>query len=260
MPRKLLVALHDVTPAHAGRIARAERLFASLGIPRVTYLLVPDFHASAPAHESRDFVEWCRSPRAFDVRWFLHGYFHSDSIHVTSAAGRLSFAEWFGKAFLTAGEGEFLTLRGHRLRARLEAGVQSFARCLGEQPAGFVAPAWLFNEELMPALARLGVLFTESHFHVFHVQMQQALKSPVITWATRTRIRRHGSLIASALERRLWARRPVVRVALHPADFDDDRIVASIACTLEVLRRDREVTTYDRIGWRDLSPASGRGD
>ena len=43
-PMKLLVSLHDVAPFHLERIRKAEALFARLGVPKVQYLFVPDFH------------------------------------------------------------------------------------------------------------------------------------------------------------------------------------------------------------------------
>src|SRR5262249_61054451 len=46
--RTLLVALHDVTPAHAARLEQAERLLTRPGVPAVTYLFVPDFHRRPP--------------------------------------------------------------------------------------------------------------------------------------------------------------------------------------------------------------------
>jgi len=240
-----LVALHDVTPVHAARIEQAEQLLAALGISQVTYLLVPDFHGAAPAHSSAAFVSWCRRPRQFGVQWFLHGYFHSEMIAPPDEGRRRSVGEWMASTFLTAKEGEFLRLRGDALRARISAGAHSFERCTGEAPSGFVAPAWLFNSELIPTLAELSFRFTESHFHLFHLRTGRRLASPVITWATRTRVRRYGSLVVSAAQRRLWCRQPVLRIALHPYDFDHPATVASIARTLEAARRDRAVAAYD---------------
>jgi predicted deacetylase len=239
---KLLVALHDVTPVHAARLEKAERLLTALGIRRVTYLLVPDFHASGAAHASDAFVAWCRMARPFDVQWFLHGYFHKD---VVASARRLNAADWLASKLLTAGEGEFLELRGDALRERIGAGVQSFERCLGDAPSGFVAPAWLFNSELIPALTNMSFQFTESHFRVFHLRTGRERTAPVITWATRTRLRRYGSLIVALAERRLWQAQPLLRVALHPYDFDHPATVASIARTLDAVRRDRVLATYD---------------
>jgi predicted deacetylase len=242
--KRLLVSLHDVSPFHGDRIERAERLLTALGISTVTYLLVPDFHGAAAAHASGAFVAWCRSPRAFNVQWFLHGYFHRAGA-ITPDRGRQAVAERLAARLLTAGEGEFLGLRGERLRDRLQAGVRSFECCLGAPPVGFVAPAWLFSRDLVPALAEMNFRFTESQLRVFQLQTGRARTSPVITWATRTPIRRYGSFAAARLQRLLWRTHPVVRVALHPYDFDDRRIVASIARTIDLLRRTRVISAYD---------------
>jgi predicted deacetylase len=243
--RSLLVALHDVTPAHAERLARAERLLASAGLDAVAYFYVPDFHGRAPAHDDPAFAAWCRAPRPYQVQWFLHGYTHQEAPEDRRSPSTV--VQRFARRFLTNGEAEFLSLRGERLRARLDAGVASFVRTVGCEPEGFVAPAWLFNDELMPALARLHVRVSESHFHVFNVQAGQALPAPVVTWASRSAAHRSGARLAAAAERRLWARQPLVRIALHPADFDHPSIVESIDRTLDAFRRDREVTSYATV-------------
>jgi predicted deacetylase len=217
----------------------------ALGIPSVTYLFIPDFHARSPAHARADFIAWCGAPRSYDVRWFLHGYFHQEGVDTAHPPGALTLMEWCARRFLTAGEGEFLFLRGPTLDERLRAGVDSFRQCLGHAPSGFVAPAWLYNEELIPALTRLKVAFTESHFHVFDLRAARAVPAPVMTWASRTMAHRVGSLAVTATERRIWARRRLVRLALHPADFGHQRLVDSIARSLDALRRDRDVVTYE---------------
>jgi hypothetical protein len=238
---KLIVSLHDVTPAHADRLARAEQYFTASGMTQVTYLLVPDFHGVAAAHASRTFVEWCRRRRPFNVQWFLHGYFHSE------AHGEARPDVWLGLAakLLTAKEAEFAALRGEALRDRLHEGVVAFERCLGSPPVGFVAPGWLFNSELIPVLRAMRFTFTESHFRIVHLKTGNSRRVPVMTWATRSLVRKYGSIGIASLQRRIWLRTPVVRIALHPCDFDHPQTLASIDRALNALRRDREVVAYD---------------
>jgi predicted deacetylase len=242
-PGLLLIALHDVTPAHAARLERAERLFAALGIGAAAYLLVPDYHSSAPAHRDPSFVAWCRAPRPYRVEWFLHGFEHRESAP-RAEARRPPPVQRFARRFLTAGEGEFLALRGRQLDDRLHAGIVSFRRAMDAAPAGFIAPAWLYNDELAPALARHGMRITESHFHVLDVVARRALPAPVITWASRSGPHRAGSLVAARAARELWRRRPVVRIAVHPGDFDHPRLVDSLARAIDDWRRDRAVVSY----------------
>jgi predicted deacetylase len=239
----LLVSLHDVTPAHAPRLARAERLLSDFDVPDVAYLYVPDFHGRAPAHEDRAFAAWCRAPRSYRVQWFLHGYTHYEAPDVRRTV-RSTPVQWFARTFLTNSEAEFLSLRGDQLRTRLEAGMASLKGTVGCEPEGFVAPAWLFNDDLLPAMQRLALRFTESHFHVFDVRNGRAVPAPVITWASRSRVHRTGSRVVAMAERQMWTRTPLVRIALHAADFDHPRTVDSVARTLDVLLATRRVISH----------------
>jgi hypothetical protein len=241
---KLLLSLHDVTPHHMARLIRAERLLTSVGVERVTYLYVPNYHGACPAEASPEFVAWSHAARPFDVQWFLHGYYHAEGIDrsETSAVG------WRGRlarAWMTAGEGEFLGLSGVALRSRLERGVESFLACLGVSPSGFVAPAWLHNDDLMPALRGMGFKYSETHARIFQLQTGRARWSPVVTWATRTVARKYGSLVVAPALARHAGRQPIMRVALHPTDMDHPMTVRSIARVLERTRRARATALYD---------------
>jgi predicted deacetylase len=241
----LLIALHDVTPVHRARLEKAERLLAGLGVSHVAYLLVPDFHRAARADASTDFVAWCRARRRFDVQWFLHGYLHEDRGDAADGGHQPTMAERLASRFATGGEAECIRLGPEALRARLRAGTAVFESCLGTRPTGFVAPAWLFNRHLLPALKELDFEFTESHLRVFHIVTDRAFVTPVTTWATRTRLRRWGSLAVTAIARRVWRTRPVIRVALHPYDFDHPATVASMSRWLDAVRQERVVVRYD---------------
>ena len=103
-PLKLLVSLHDVAPFHLERIRKAEALFARLGVPKVQYLFVPDFHGKSPVEASPEFTAWCRGPHPYEVSWWLHGYYHLDRAD-EAALSALSGADRLKRRFLTAGEG-----------------------------------------------------------------------------------------------------------------------------------------------------------
>ncbi len=238
---KLLVSLHDVTPVHAARLARAEALLRSLAIEEVAYLFVPRFHG-VPSEEDAAFLRWCRAPRAFRVHWMLHGYLHQES-HPARAPQP---GAWWKHRLLTAGEGEFLTLRGDELHERLAQGRDVFRRCLGADPDSFVPPAWLAHPDLQPALRDLGFDYTEDHHRIYQLQHARSQPAPVITWATRTLIRRVGSRIVCPLMSAMWRSQPVLRVALHPHDFDYPATSNNIARILHGLIRDRDAVTYSR--------------
>ena len=241
---KLLLSLHDVTPAHLPRLKRAESLFHDLGVTHMTYLVIPRYHGGS-AIEEPEFRRWCRQARPFTVHWCLHGYYHEERI--TERHGRVSLWNWLARRLLTAGEGEFLDLREREAAARIDRGRRIFRACLGSSPRGFVAPAWLFNKALLATLREQGFAWTEDHWRVYQLPSGATIEAPVITWATRTFVRRHGSAVLAPLQLRCWRRRPVIRIAVHPLDFDDRRLVAEIRCVIASALRDRVLSTYDDI-------------
>jgi len=253
--RKVLrISMHDVTPAHLNRLRRAEAVFAQAGVPAVQYLFVPDFHGKARASASVEFIAWCRQPRPFKVEWILHGYYHlegqwigegseGDSEVARDEARPLNLTEKMKATFLTANEGEFLALSAAEQRRRLRAGLEEFSKVFpGERPRGFIAPAWLFREDvLIPVLREFDLPFTENHQGIFDVPSGAFHPSPVITWATRTWLRRVGSLVVCPALAWKFRAKPDVRLAVHPHDFDHPSTVANIESVLRGLMATRAV-------------------
>lgn len=235
-PRSLVLSMHDVTPFHLERMRMAEAVFREIGIAKITYLLVPEYHGGYPSDRSAEFIEWCRGPRPFEVEWHLHGYHHLESPALQAG----NHADAWKRRFLTAGEGEFLALDRESQGRKLTDGREVFRSCLGYDPEGFVAPAWLFNRDLPPLLAAMGFRFTEDHRRIYRVDTGASLDSPVITWATRTPVRKYGSLVVCPLLARLWSGTPVLRAAVHPFDFDHASTVSGIKSVLRRVMRDRD--------------------
>lgn len=242
---KLLISLHDVTPAHWDRVRAAEALFERLGVDRVMYLLVPDYHHEWDIRRFADFRTWCRAPRAFQIQWFLHGYVHRADLSLSSALADRLKQQW-----LTAGEGEFLSLDACEIRKRLQAGVDAFEDAVGVRPDGFVPPAWLANANLAPALKSARITFTEDHRRIHDLARGRAIECPVITWATRTPLLKYGSLVMCPALFRRWRHHPVLRVALHPTDFNHTVTVRSVEA---LLRRALRTATPSAYG-PDLFP------
>jgi predicted deacetylase len=220
---ELLASLHDAAPFHLDRLRRAEEALHALGATRVTCLLVPDYHGRGRADQDDAFVAWCRAPHPFAVRWALHGYTHRDD----GGAARTPSERWKAR-HRTGGEGEFLSRDAAWLRERLARGREVFRAVLDLEPAGFVAPAWLQTAALPPLLRESGFAWTEDHGAVTGLQTGRTVSAPVITWATRTPLRRATSAWGTPLLLRLRRHRPVLRLAVHPFDFDHPGTVASI--------------------------------
>ena len=149
-----------------------------------------------------------------------------------------------------AGEGEFLALSPEEQKRRIQAGIASFRSVLGADPEGFVAPAWLFNAHLAPLLKGFGIRHSEDHRRLYCTDNGASLPSPVITWATRTAIRKYGSLLVCPLLARIFGGAPYLRVAMHPFDFDHPATVRSIRAVLEYLAPGREQAFPTELDFR----------
>jgi predicted deacetylase len=234
----LLVSIHDVSPKFEGEIDRlASVIESTTGASRFAMLVVPDFWGEAPIARDRAFQRRLRDWAAAGVEMFVHGWSHRDPN-----------PQGFGAMHMTAGEGEFSALdRAEALRRMLEA-RNVVENAIGRPAAGFVAPAWLYSQGARDALAEAGFALAEDHLRVWHPPSGRALaRGPVITWATRTPLRKASSLLAAAALRRLLAPFPAVRLAVHPADTRHPTTMASIEKSLKILLRRRRPAHYSEL-------------
>lgn len=233
---RFLVSLHDVTPRHAQAVEDILDFLKLRDIPPVPLLVVPHFHGQWSLEDHPEFVRKLKAWRDAGHELVLHGFEHRESpedAQVPSGA-----MARFKRRFLTAGEGEFLALDEGRARHRLRRGLESWSTCDLDMPRGFVAPAWLFRRHLPETLWSMGFSWTEDH-HRIHFSDRPAVECPVISWASRDPARRIGSRVFAQAALSHWSDRPLVRIALHPHDWDHPTLVRSIDETLRKALRTR---------------------
>ncbi|MGH7618019.1 MAG: DUF2334 domain-containing protein [Gemmatimonadaceae bacterium] len=224
---KLLVAIHDVSPAHDEAIRRIWGYCTSIGV-RPALLVVPNWHGEWPLEDYRVFVDWLRDcqANAEGAEIFLHGERHDELGATRDLSAELRA---FGR---TDHEAEFLTLPYDAARKRIERGLRCLRRCK-LSPAGFVAPAWLAHPECSAALSDCDVPISETADAVTLHRRGTRLASPVMRWSTRAAWRATtGSFVARALNV-VHAKHWLVRIALHPADVDHPATWASVRSTLD---------------------------
>jgi hypothetical protein len=147
---------------------------------------------------------------------------------------------------MTAGEGEFLGLSRDAAVERIVEGRSLLEDVIGRAIDGFVAPAWLYGPGAHDALQQCSIALAEDHLRVWSPAARRQLASgPVITWASRTRLRLASSLLAAAALRR--APLKVLRVGVHPPDIRHPALVRSINDTLTVAARGRRVAAYSEL-------------
>lgn len=240
LPRMLLASIHDVSPRFEGEIDRLLDLMAPDLGERLAMLVVPNHWGNAPIVPGSPFATRLRNWADRGIEMFLHGYFHRDTSVHEGTRDRIR------ARFMTASEGEFLGLSRAEAAERITEGRNLLENVIGRAIDGFVAPAWLYGEGALEALHDAGVSVAEDHLRVWSpASGKQLARGPVITWASRTRMRLASSLAAAAILRH--APLEVLRIGVHPPDVRHPALLASIEATLGRARRSRVPGRYSDL-------------
>ena len=235
----LLVSIHDVSPRFSREIDQLIGLLSGiLGGPRFAMLVVPDHWRSSPLDRDRAFQTRLRDWADSGVEMFVHGWFHRDDSSHAGTAGLKA-------RYMTAGEGEFLSLSEEVARQRMADGKALVEDIIGKPAAGFIAPAWLYGPGSLAALRESGFALAEDHFRVWRpTDGKRLARGPVITWASRSKSRTASSLAFAALARNALHPLPVVRIGVHPPDVTKDSILSSIGKTVQSFAKNRKAGRY----------------
>lgn len=238
--RRLLASIHDVTPVHAERLERLVPVVEALvGPGRYALLVVPDFHRQGLLTGDAQFARRLRGWADAGCEIFLHGFTHVDESHHAGAAARWKASR------MAAGEGEFLGLSTHEAETRIVEGRDMIEQLIGRPIDGFVAPAWLYGEDSLAALAAQDIRLIEDHFRVWNPQNSTVFaRGPVVTYASRSRTRIASSILWSRLATTLLARASTVRLAVHPHDVDSPQLMREIVRALSAFARSHRPTAY----------------
>ncbi len=207
---------------------------------RLAMLVVPNHWGDAPIVPGSAFATRLRSWKENGVEIFLHGFFHRDDAPHTAAKDRLR------ARLMTASEGEFLGLSRSDAASRIAQGRELIEDVTGQPIDGFVAPAWLYGSGALEALQDASVPIAEDHFRVWSPKSGEQLASgPVITWASRTRMRLASSLAAASVLSRMPLQ--VLRVGVHPPDVRHPALRRSIEKTLKLATGKRRPGRYSDL-------------
>jgi hypothetical protein len=203
-------------------------------------LVVPNHWGDAPIVAGSPFAGRLRSWAEQGIEMFLHGFTHRDEGQYSGAADRMR------ARFMTASEGEFLSLSKSEAETRITEGRDLIQNVIGRPIDGFVAPAWLYGEGAREALAQSAIPLAEDHIRVWSPATGTELAwGPVITWASRTRMRLLSSLAAAAALRHIPLE--VLRIGVHPPDVRHPALVRSIGKTFTAARRHRRPARYSDL-------------
>jgi len=232
-----LIAVHDVTPAHASALAKIYALLEELGIARYALLVVPDWHGEWPLERHAAFVDDLLRRQAAGAEVFLHGYRHDE------AGFRRTWMQRLRIAGRTATSAEFYLAPWDEAGRRLDSGVALFGR-LGLKPVGFVPPAWLHGPGLADQLRRRSLTITEGFWVIRDLATGGCVFAPALSWSTARPWRSYFTGAIAAARRALEVARSLVRVAIHPPDIEVPVVAASLPATLGSLAANRRMATY----------------
>ncbi len=242
--KRLHLTLHDVSPVHENTLRKIHSAICELGVVRYSMLVVPDYHGEWPLERFPAFCQWLRELEENGVEMVLHGSRHSGEIADLGTADRIR------SSIFTRGEGEFLGLDENRATKLLQEGREVLKRTLGVEVKGFAAPAWLYSNGTIAALAKTGFIFAENRWRVWNPATGRTiLRMPIVNYAG-------GGLLKRSLAA-LWVRvsgtvlvgSEILRFAIHPCDFENNVVENAVLKRLKSLLK-----TRDTVIFRDLLP------
>jgi len=235
----LVVSIHDVSPLTQDKVKAMLGDLRAAGVRQTSLLVIPDHHQKAPIIKDLAFCEWVRSLVAEGHEVVLHGYYHRRPSG--GGLGSTLVTEYY-----TAGEGEFFDLNEAEATARLKKAKGEFA-ANGLNSLGFIAPAWLLGAEAEQAVRKCGFEYTTRLGTFLDFRGDAVTRSQSLVWSVRSGWRRQVSLLWN---RYLFGRlknHPLMRIGLHPPDWDHAAIRNQVLKLVRVALAGREAITYE--GW-----------
>lgn len=244
-PPSLVVSIHDVAPATRRLVERILSDLAEAGVGRTSLLVVPDYHRQGVMNEDPVFCAWLRRLQEGGHEMVLHGYEHLRERRVSDRPWKRLVTECY-----TAGEGEFHDLDRAEAARRLERGRAAFGAA-GLRARGFIAPAWLLGKEAFQAVTEAGFDYTVTLRQFIPLDGRPPTHSQSMVYSVRAAWRRRVSLIWNSMLFARLRRVPLLRLSLHPVDWEHPAIRAHAMKSVGRALVRRTAIPYE--GWRPRS-------
>jgi predicted deacetylase len=233
-----VISVHDIAPSTQ---PIAEKIIAELnrhGVRVCSLLVVPNYHHRGAAMQDRQFVTWLRDLEAAGHEVVIHGYFHNRP--------RVEGENWrtkFITRFYTHEEGEFYDLDYDEAFERIKAARDEFLGA-GLTPRGFVAPAWLLSSDAERAARDAEMEYTTRLRTVLDLRFGETFPARSLVYSVRSSWRRVVSLAWNGLLGAMLKNTPLLRLSIHPVDYDHPAIWRQIVDLIRKMDGLRTPTTY----------------
>jgi len=238
--RALVVSIHDVSPLTLRKTERILDNLKKIGCATTSLLVIPDHHRQGRISGDPAFAAWLRERVAVGHEPVLHGYYHLREQQ--SADG--VFKKMVTQSY-TAGEGEFFDLSETEARERLKSGMSEFTAC-GVAATGFIAPAWLLGDDAECAVRSLAFEYTTRIATVSDFKSGVVHSARSLVWSVRAAWRRVCSLAWNRLLALTLRNAPLLRVGIHPPDWDHAAIRNQIMSLTSAALAGRRAMTYQQ--------------
>jgi predicted deacetylase len=244
--RVLVISIHDVNSSTVDVVTDILASLRKKGVTKVSLLTVPDYHGKGKINIHPDFCRWLNEQKTAGHEIVLHGYFH---LRPQLKREKSVFKQLVARSY-TAGEGEFYDLKYAEALKRLEWGREVLTNA-GFLPAGFIAPAWLLGREAEQAVEDAGFRYTVRWGSVTDFETGKIHAAHTLAYSTRAAWRRVTSTLWNPLLHRFCATHPLIRISIHPPDWQFSRLRAQILRFTEQALAVRSPMTYHE--WVRLS-------
>ncbi len=227
------VSIHDVTPSFLNHVKLISDLLSDLGIKKITYLVIPNYHGKENILRCVD--ELKRLIGKNEIA--LHGYTH---------LGRKDWLFSYRK-LLTDNEGEFVSFSN--IKYRIDQGL-CIARSAGINPIGFIPPAWLIKKSDIDLFLDYYFIFLNTRFYIYDLRNRKRYKSPVLTFSSRGLLKKI-SIHTFKVMQLMVDKYDITRIALHPKDLETQEKVKIITDVIKKMKDSRsEIFFSEFIKWR----------
>lgn len=238
--RFFVLSFHDLIPQTQPQCLRFINRLEEMGIHRISLLVTPKWYNGPSIDQSPSFIQWLQTCQEKGHEVVLHGLTHQ----VDTVNGGI-LAQMIGR-FYTNREGEFYQLTHEQAQQRLQSGMRIF-EAANLSIDGFIPPAWLLSSGVRRSLIDLKIPFTTSWGFVENLQSNQQFYAPTVVFSSRSTWRRFVSVGWCQFWN--WYNRSahIIRLAVHPSDFNHPHIEERIYNIVRKMNKDRVSVTYSEL-------------
>ena len=212
--RRVIVSLHDVAPPFEAAIRLQVEMLAAIGVRRVVFKVVPNWHGVNPLQKSPSLISFLQAQIEAGSQLVLHGYRHQP------LSQRPLQGPWLMRlrGHLFANDAaEFLTLSTGEAENALERGLVCFDQAGLPRPTMFCPPGWLYNEATKAALRRTGMRCLVGMFALHDMRERQRIWTPGVGYMGASPGQELGVQMLNGIVRQSALRvASVAKVYLHP--------------------------------------------